>query len=830
MKNVSTKAIIFVLAIIISIVDFFNSGNGFLQLLLAFLSSCVVFYMPHLSIKLKKIPFAILLLANAAFLALSYRRGILLISMLILSYLIWSIITPIFLRYKLFLPVTYLIAFIAVYAGAFLQFSTPLFIIVFYPLYVLGSLTNEHNMLKKKKVWTFGIFNLLLSSLLLIVFMYKSLGKSVLGSLLFLNIEKLGTVAAVYLPFLAVFLVWFASSFNFLLYMVFTRFKTGKKTFDLTCYMRPVHDFISFFTVAVLTTFACEFSIRLTLPATINDFMEPNILFNILFLCGIYLCLISVLGKGISNIIIVFLGVFLTIANIIKFTYFDEPFYPWDMYLIRNLIGISKDYLNIPVIVAVSLVIFIAAFMLIRFRKNVGRCLKPRVSLLLFPFGIALMLLNINVLMNNSLSSQVGIEKSWYIGKSEITSNGMFAQNYFYLKDIKKYLNPKPEGYSKEEMLAIDKKYEKSVNASMTSSKSNAVEKPNIVVIMSESYWDITKLNGINFSKNIAENVHKYQKGELAPPVIGGGTANTEFEALTGMSLYFMSPGIIAYNAYLRTETPSIVSVFKNNGYNTTAIHPNSGWFYNRDKVYSYFGFDSFLDVSSFDMKTQTKGPHISDDALTDKILDTLNSSDKPSFIFAVSMENHDPFNNKYDSYDVTVESDKLSSSEKEIVNGYAQGIYDADQSLGKLINSLNKSKKPTLLYFFGDHAPRLGTLDDYYKIYDRLGTKENLKIEEGLEELKYYTTPLVAWSNYKEMRTYSNVISPSHISYEILKDSGVNYPNYFNILPQLEATFPILHLKNMDKVDANNELIKDYQSIQYDMLFGKKYLRDMAD
>ena len=830
MKNISSKVIFLILAVIISVVDIFNNGNGFLQLLLALLSSCVVFYMPHLSIKLKKIPFTLLILANVAFLALSYTRGVLLINMLLLSYLIWSIITPVFLRYKSFFPVTFLIAFMAVYASAFLQFSIPLFILVFYPIYVLGAITSQHNILKRKRAWAFVVFNLLFSALLLTFFMYNSLGKSVLGSLLFLNFEKLGAVTAVYLPFLAVFLIWFASSFNFLFYMIFSRFKKGKKTFDLTCYLKPVYSFISFFVFAFLATFACEYSIRLDFFATRNDLLNPNILFNVLILCGIYLCLISIIGKGISNILMVILVIFLAVANFIKFTYFDEPFYPWDIYLVRNLIGISKDYLNIPVVAAVSLAFILAVFLLIHFRRNVWKYVKPRFSLALLPFAIVLILLNENVLMDTSLSSQVGIEKSWYIGKDEIISNGIFAQNFFYLQDIKKYLNPKPEGYSKEKMLAINKKYAKAANKVASASTSSINEKPNIVVVMSESYWDITKLNGIKFSKNIAENVHKYQKGELAPPAIGGGTANTEFEALTGMSLYFMSPGIIAYNAYLRTETPSIASVLKSNGYKTTAIHPNSGWFYNRDKVYNYFGFDTFLDIDSFDMKTQTKGPHISDDAFVNKILDTLKSSDKPSFIFAVSMENHDPFNDKYDSFDVTVESDKLSSSEKQIVNGYAQGLYDADQSLGKLINSLSKSKKPTLLYFFGDHAPRLGTLDDYYRIYDKLGTKEKLEIEQGLGELKYYTTPLVTWSNYREMRTYPSVISPSHISYEILKDSGVHYPNYFNILPQLEATFPILHLKSMDKVDANNELVKDYRSIQYDILFGKKYLRDLDD
>lgn len=828
MKSIFCKFIFFILAVIISVVDIYNNGSIILQLILALSSSIVVFYMSHLSYKLNRVLYVVLLLVNIVLLALTYEHRVLLVNMLLLSYLIWSIITPKLSQYKSFLPLTFLIAFTSVFAAVFLKNSIPLFIFVFYPVYVLGSIVNQRKILKSGKVWLFALFNLIFSSSLLAVFIFKSLGRSVLRSILFLNIDRLGTVTAVYLPFIAIFMMWFAVSLNFLFYMLFSKSEKEKPAFDLTSYFKPVYNFVCFFAVGTLVTFICEFSIRQNLMTTIRAILDPNIAFNILFLFGIYLCLISLIGKGISNIIIAILTIFLTLANSIKITYFDEPFYPWDIYLVRNLIGISKEYLNITSIIVSSSVIILAVILLIHYRRAVGKYLKPRASLILLPFAVVILLINANILTHEALSSQVKITKSWYIGKKEILSNGVFAQNYFYLKNINKYMHPKPEGYSEDTMLAIDKKYEKQKVETASITSSNV--KPNIVVIMSESFWDVTKLNGIKFSKDIAKNVHLYQKGELCPPSIGGSTANTEFEALTGISMSFMSPGIIAYNTYLRTETPSIASVLKSNGYNTTAIHPNVGWFYNRDKVYKYIGFDKFLDVASFDMKTETKGPHISDDALVDKILTTLDASSEPAFVFAVSMQNHDPFDKKYQNFDVTIDSDQLDASQKEVVGGLAQGIYDADQSLGKIINALSKSQKPTLLYFFGDHAPRLGSLDDYYKVYDKLGAKEEKEQKQGLGILKYYTTPFVTWSNFKEMRTIPNIISPTHVGYEILKDAGVKYPNYFNIQASLETTAPILNLKNIDKIDANNEFVKDYSLIQYDLLFGKKYLSGFKD
>lgn len=818
---------------VVGAIDIFYSGNGYSQLMLSLIASFVVFNMPAIPDKLKLLPYSklILFIANIVLLVFTFNHKVLLINMLILSYLIWSAVTPFFLKYKAFLPVTFLMCFVTVYTASYLSFSLPLFIFAFYPIYALGAITNQKNIIKTTKIWSFAFFNLAWAALLLALFMHKSLGQSILGSILFTNTVKLGTVTAVYLPFLALFTAWFTATGNLIFHMLTSKFEKGNTAFDLSDYFKPVISFISFLAVVTAATFLCEFSIRQDMKATVDDMLNPNILFNILLLCGLYLCLISLIGKGLSNVLMAIAAIFLTTANFIKVTYFDEPFYPWDIYLLKNLIGICKEYLNIPVVIAAVVITAFLIILLLKYRKRVIRYLKPNFNLVIMPFAIILFLLNVNVLSDYRLSGQVGVQRSWYIGKIEILANGVFAQNYYYLTDLDKYLNSKPEGYSKDAMQAISDKYQapidKSVVVSTMGAEAKSAEKPNVIAIMSESYWDLTKLNGITFSKDVAENVHKYQKGLLAPPAIGGGTANTEFEALTGMSLYFMSPGIIAYNAYLRTETPSIASVFRDNGYSTTAIHPNGGWFYNRDKVYNYFGFEKFYDVSSFDMSTQTKGPHISDYALVDKILETLDSSNKPAFIFAISMENHDPFDNKFSSFDVDIKSDRLNSSQKSIVNGYAQGLYDADQSLGKLIDTLKKSNKPTLVYFFGDHAPRLGTLDDYYSVYDKLEAKQDAELKQGIGELKYYTTPLATWSNFREMRSFPNIISPSHLSYEIMKDAGVDYPNYFNILPDLEEKYPIMHLKNMGLVNPDDALVKDYRLIQYDLLFGQKYLKE---
>ncbi len=149
--------------------------------------------------------------------------------------------------------------------------------------------------------------------------------------------------------------------------------------------------------------------------------------------------------------------------------------------------------------------------------------------------------------------------------------------------------------------------------------------KPNIVLIMCESFWDPTVLNGVHFSEDIMKNFNKYKKGEIVSPAIGGGTSNVEFEALTGLSTYFLGPGVLAYNVYFRRDTPGIVSVLKDNGYNTIAIHPYMAEMYNRDKVYKFLGFDEFISLEGFNSDTDLKGPYVSDDRLMDKVLEILS-------------------------------------------------------------------------------------------------------------------------------------------------------------------------------------------------------------
>ncbi|GKU27698.1 phosphoglycerol transferase [Clostridium folliculivorans] len=536
----------------------------------------------------------------------------------------------------------------------------------------------------------------------------------------------------------------------------------------------------------------------------------------------VYIVIISLLGENLGRIIFYLSISIILIANIVKLSFFDEPFYPWEIYLMKDAFMIGIRYINYQIVIAIIGMSILLIMLAIKFRKYIVQSLRPKLRFNMLILALIIFAMNVYILDNSGYLSDLGIGKSWYTGKEEAVDNGLFVENFFLIKDYDEYISDKPEGYSKESINSVLDKLSR-CNDVKVSSEVNI--KPNVIVIMSESFWDATQLKGVTFDRDIIGNVRKDIKGSIVSPVFGGGTANVEFEALTGLSNYFTNPGIIPYNVYLRRPTPSIANVFNKNDYDTIAIHPNDKTFYNRDKVYKYMGFNRFIDREGFDKEKDIKGTNIADEKVMDMILSQISSGDNPKFVFAVTMQNHDPYLNEYSKLEVNTSSKKLNEAEMSILSNYASGIYDADRAYEKLINSLKNSDKPTLVYYFGDHLPRLGKPIGVYDVYNALNYfNDKEKIDTDINS---YITPVAIWSNYKGISPIASKVSPAQLSLHILKESGVSYPMYFNILERLNREHPYLQNHLSGKEIQDEELVKDYKLIQYDLLFGNQYLNE---
>jgi phosphoglycerol transferase MdoB-like AlkP superfamily enzyme len=311
-----------------------------------------------------------------------------------------------------------------------------------------------------------------------------------------------------------------------------------------------------------------------------------------------------------------------------------------------------------------------------------------------------------------------------------------------------------PDGYTKEGAEELVKKYAAEYDEGRGSSEARqAAEqqfeetKPNIIVIMDETFSDLSIYDGLGVGyegpKNFNSIDDALMQGTLYVSAYGGGTCNTEFEFLTGVSMNYFGQSVYPYSVYNMEGVPNLVQELEGYGYQTTAMHPNLPTNWNRESVYSTFGFDQFLSLDYFESKnSSTLRDFVTDDATFDTALDIINSSDQPQFIFDVTMQNHSGYKTgKLPSSLMTDYSfDGLSDEDNLEVNEYLSLINQSDQALADLLDELRASDEPTIVVFFGDHQP-------YFP--DTFNDKLMNDSDEATHTFRLWSTKYLIWANY---------------------------------------------------------------------------------
>ena len=320
---------------------------------------------------------------------------------------------------------------------------------------------------------------------------------------------------------------------------------------------------------------------------------------------------------------------------------------------------------------------------------------------------------------------------------------------------------------------------------------------PNVIVIMSESFFDPTVLPNIIFSQNPVPNFHRLAKehlsGSLVVPTVGGGTSNTEFEFLAGSPhVFFGNRWYVPfenYGRYFYADIPTALPwMFRQSGYRTVGVHTFFGDFFNRDRIYPRLGFDRFL--SSEHMPDAVfRGDFISDAYFTDRIIEQVllaEETGEPLFLFGISMQNHWPYHeSRYGDMvlDVTVKSPKLGPEEIGIMNTFLQGVFDADRELGRLIDFVDGRHTPTIVVFFGDHLPLLGISD--LRIFEKLGflSIQN-EWEWNLQDTQnMFTSHYLVWTNFEHGRECFGTVSAFLLGALVAEVSGICLNRYFTYL-----------------------------------------------
>ncbi len=244
-----------------------------------------------------------------------------------------------------------------------------------------------------------------------------------------------------------------------------------------------------------------------------------------------------------------------------------------------------------------------------------------------------------------------------------------------------------------------------------------ATGKPDIIIILSESLFDPTILKGhgknVDFLPNLHRLAHHGISGRMYSPTFGGGTIRTGFEVMTGITLRAFPDIQFPWLQIHQKVIPGIVRLLKSRGYSVIAVHGNRAAFWNRTSAFKALGFDRFVSIKDFaPVNRVTDGKYISDKAFTNELLLQLKPSGPPQFIFGISIEAHGPYNQSF-GIDTKVRDaipvpDAITGDRRKHLQNYIYHIRHADKQLGRLVATLKKRKRRTIVLLFGDHLPAL--------------------------------------------------------------------------------------------------------------------------
>lgn len=389
----------------------------------------------------------------------------------------------------------------------------------------------------------------------------------------------------------------------------------------------------------------------------------------------------------------------------------------------------------------------------------------------------------------------------------------------------------KPEGYSTAKVNQIIKKYETSQKDSVNTSRKN----PNIITVLNETYSDIKVLGDFQTNEDYMPFYHSMKencvKGYTYASIVGGQTANTEFELLTSNTLGFLSAGTTAFQLYIHDEMPSLVSNLKANGYSgNKAMHPFNPYNYNRPAVYSYLGFSDFIDKFDFPEDTKMLREYISDDANVDRVISEFEENRKktsqPFYMYNLTIQNHSPYDQDASNFKQTIklEDDKYDAQ----ANRYLNLMKYSDASLKKMVNYFEKCDEPTIILFLGDHQPRL-TDSFLNKITD--GAYQTWTSEDMM---KRYQVPFVIWANYDIKEQQIEKTSMNYLQSILMETAGVKMSGYQTFLNEIRKEVPTITSQGYwgengkfyqvdNKKSPYYDIIQEYRIIQYNMMFDVK-------
>lgn len=497
----------------------------------------------------------------------------------------------------------------------------------------------------------------------------------------------------------------------------------------------------------------------------------------------VYLFHRRILARLVIGSIWLILGIVNCVLLLNRVTPFTGP----DLKLITDALGVLNKYLS-PVMVVVVIIGLILLILLLVWIFRKGWKYQGKIR-----YWVNIPLIIVGILAFAG-TSRLALEKriiSNYFG------NIAYAyQDYGYPYCLAVTLFDtgisEPNGYSEELMEEIQ---ESEGEIKATKKKNLDV---NIVFLQLETFMDPTEINFLEFSEDPIPNFRKlmkeYSSGYYKVPSVGAGTANTEFESITGMSLRYFGAGEYPYKTVLKEETcESAPYILKDLGYSTHAIHNNEANFYGRKTVFSRLGFDTFTSEEYMpDISDVTPMGWVKDHILTDEIVKAMESTEGPDYVYTISVQGHGDYPEEPVLSDPVIEVSGAESQEKNYAwEYYVNQLHEMDQFVKELTDTLADFDERVVLVMYGDHLP---TMD--------------LKVED-MKNRYLFQTKYVIWDNFGMKKKDEN-LAAYQMAAEIFNRLGIHEGNIFNYHQTRKGT-------------KNYQL--DLETLQYDILYGDRYV-----
>ncbi|MCI9648690.1 LTA synthase family protein [Oscillibacter sp.] len=449
-------------------------------------------------------------------------------------------------------------------------------------------------------------------------------------------------------------------------------------------------------------------------------------------------------GAALTNLIVCGLS----IASRVKIEVRDEPVFPRDLTLLKEVSSAVESY-DIRYPAAAIAIVVLATAALAALGVFVGHRPLPWEKLrgwrgsLLGTAGsfAALALAVVTVLGSTELYDSIGASNPYRL--STVFNENGFPYNFCH--QFTTFPVDRPQGFSRSEAAAWDEQ----------ETAGGRGRQVHLIMVMNEAFSDITDAPAFTWDADPLPNLHALQKdpraisGRIVVPGFAGGTANTEFDVLTGMQTNALSAATTSALRVVNRNLDSVFRVFGEEGYHTSFFHPGDDWFYNRENVYRWMGAEETVFADEME-DLEYKGRWVTDSymaAFIEKKFEEAVASGRMLCNYTTTIQNHmsytaDKYGADYDFPPVTASG--LSEEVETMLAVYAEGARDADAMLGRLVSYFSDTDQPVVLAFWGDHLPYLG---DNQIGYRQLGL-DVFSGPEGQENLAAYETPYVVWAN----------------------------------------------------------------------------------